>query len=235
MLDPIHSSSCKHFWNFQTHLQAEERLSWDTDHDILGKLSSWNVSTPSVHVQSLCMWYHTHSTLNTVTPLVEDFFQTVFPESQTNRMERLPLPVRGFKWILQVFELIWFEIVYKFVNTAWHKFKRINKANFVKSKYIHRYLCIESLKLVSCLETRFLWNWETLLVFSSVLWSDLCFFNFLFAGFKALAIHHLKHWLSVFFMLMSSLLLARNFGRGTQELPFSGSYPTVWISSATIE
>ena len=48
-----------------------------------------------------------------------------------------------------------------------------------------------------------------------------------FAGFKALAIHYLKHWLSVFFILMIAFLLARNFGRGTQELPFNGSYPTV--------
>jgi len=90
--------------------------------------------------------------------------------------------------------------------------------------------------LANSLETQFLWNWETLLGFSSVLWSDLFFFQFpFFAGFKALAIHHLKHWLSVFFMFMSAFLLARNFGRGTQELPFNGSYPIVWISSATIQ
>ena len=57
----------------------------------------------------------------------------------------------------------------------------------------------------------------------------------LFAGFKALAIHHLKHWLSVFFISMIAFLLARNFGSGTQELPFNGSYPTVWILSATIK
>ena len=46
-------------------------------------------------------------------------------------------------------------------------------------------------------------------------------------GFKALAIHHLKHWLSAFFISMIAFLLARNFGRGAQELPFNGSYPIV--------
>ena len=65
---------------------------------------------------------------------------------------------------------------------------------------------------------------------------DLFFFSIsLFAGFKALAVHHLKHWLSAFFILTIAFLLARNFRRGTQELPFNGSYPIVWISSATIE
>ena len=46
----------------------------------------------------------------------------------------------------------------------------------------------------------------------------------IFAGFNPLAMHNLKHWLSVIFMLMSAFLLARNFGRGTQELLFNGSY-----------
>jgi len=100
MLDPIHSSSYKHFWNFQRHLQEEECLSWDTDYDITGKLSSCNVSTSSVHAQSLCLWYHSHSTLNKITPLAEDFFQTVFPVSQTNHMERLPFaPTIQCHWI----------------------------------------------------------------------------------------------------------------------------------------
>ena len=31
----------------------------------------------------------------------------------------------------QVLELIWFEIVYKFVKTASHKLETINKSNFV--------------------------------------------------------------------------------------------------------
>jgi len=46
---------------------------------------------------------------------------------------------------------------------------------------------------------------------------------FFSTGFKALAIHHLKHWLSAFFILSIAFLLARTFGRGTQELPFNGS------------
>ena len=64
---------------------------------------------------------------------MEDFFQIVFPESQTNHMERFPFAptINVIELFLQVFELIRFEIVYKFVKTAWHKFRRINKANFV--------------------------------------------------------------------------------------------------------
>ena len=44
-----------------------------------------------------------------------------------------------------------------------------------------------------------------------------------------------KHWLSVFFMLMSAFLLAINFGRGTKNFSFNDAYPTVWISCDTME
>jgi len=96
---------------------------------------------------------------------------------------------------------------------------------------MHRYLWIESLKLVDCLQTYWKLNSfeiERLCLFSQVLCDPICIFSIsLFAVFKALAMHHVTHWLSVFFILMIAFFLARNFGRGTQELPLNGSYPTV--------
>jgi len=99
------------------------------------------------------------------------------------------------------------------------------------SKNINFHFRIESLKLVNILQVH--WKLDYIKIQSSA-----CFLKIFvirseflsisrFAGFNPLAMHHLKHWLSVFFMLMSAFLLARNFGSGTQELPFNGSYPTV--------
>jgi len=73
-------------------------------------------------------------------------------------------------------------------------------------------------------------------LFSQVFSDPTCFFQFPFLlDSKALAIHQPFEALVISVLhVMSAFLLARNFGRGTQELPFNGSYPIVWISNAKL-
>src|ERR1043165_4191962 len=57
--------------------------------------------------------------------------------------------------------------------------------------------------------------------------------GWLFVGFNALVIHHLKHSSSSFFILIITFLLASSGGSGMYELPFNGLYIAVLISNFT--
>src|ERR1700761_965797 len=50
-------------------------------------------------------------------------------------------------------------------------------------------------------------------------------------GFNALVMHHLKHSLSSFCILIMAFLLAKTGGSGKYELPFKGLYAIVLISN----
>jgi len=126
--------------------------------------------------------------------------------------------------------------VFKEANKLFFSFElgcsqRKNTTPCFISKNINFKFRTESLKLFNILQVH--WELDPIKIqsfcllpqnFRDAIWVS---FNFPFCGIQSSCDAPFEALVNRFFMLMSAFLLARNFGSGTQELPFNGSYPTV--------